>query len=141
MKWIKKSIDWVLQRTIGEPWDEIPFAINVGWYANLYKEREIAREVVTQGDLDIIAKHLFRRSYFEKTGEWATKHTLAEFNAALAKRMREYDFDCDIVYHRLPISGEGETDDHLDKSTIKYRAEYRDLTIISDSALHEVMAI
>lgn len=140
MKKIKQIIDFVLQRTIGEPWHDMPFEINVGWYVDLYREREIAREVVTQGDLDIIAKYLFRRSYFEKPGDWATKYTLAEFNAALSQRLKEHGFTCDVVYHLAPAAKE-DSEAYQDKTTIRYVAEYRDLTLISDSSLHEVMAI
>lgn len=138
MKWFKKAIDYVLQHTVGEPWDEMPFEMNMGWFVDLYREREIAREVVTQADLDIIAKYLFKRSYFEKTGDWATRYTLEDFNKALQVRMREYKFPCDVIYHRLSMTDDI---DHLDKTTIKYSAEYRDLTLVSDTDLHEVMAI
>jgi hypothetical protein len=132
-------IDTILKRTIGEPWDTMPFPINMKSWIDIYIEYPTSRTLLSQDDMNSIAVYLFRRPYFKPITTWVDRHTMEEFNERLDEQLKAYGFNCSLTYRRIELHNNNPN--IVGDVEYKYEVVYRDLKVISDAELHNILDV
>lgn len=127
-------MDKVLKKVVGEPWDDIPFDMNIESFIQIFTEIPNGVSVVIKDDLDTLASSLFDRSYFAKKGDWLEDFGLDEFNARLKVKLAEFGFQVHMAF--APAFHDGP-----DKPQTGFQCDFKDLKMIKDPEMHDVMAV